>query len=276
MVFLYGWKQLSEATGFPLTIFTWVWVALWIGTLAAAISVLFWRRDRLPEHARGLILFAGTSLVLGTAGYALFLKLSEYPTHPWHYVPLMTFSAVCLDAVLFTVSRWARPAAMILAALTISATFLFELSAVKCRMTNVNLVAANLSSEVAPNDYVIVHPFYCGVTFERYYKGTASWTTLPPLEDYTLQRWDLFQAKMETKDPIAPVVQRIVSTLQSGNRVWFVGNPSAEQSWFNAGVKVSQLLSAHSQHSAVVVDPSTNCVNPFENLPVFVATGWKP
>src|SRR5436309_8118077 len=93
--FLSGWKQLSEATGFPLTIFTWVWVALWIGTLAAAISMLFWRRDRLPEHARGLILFAGTSLLLGTAGYALFLKLSEYPTHPWHYVPLMTFSAVC-------------------------------------------------------------------------------------------------------------------------------------------------------------------------------------
>ena len=273
--FLSGWKQLSEATGFPLTIFTCVWVALWIGTLAAAISVL-WRRDRLPEHARGLILFAGTSLVLGTAGYAVFLKLSEYPTHPWHYVPLMTFSAVCLDAVLFTMSRWARPAAMILAALAISATFLFELSAVKCRMTNVNLVAANLSGEVAPNDYVIVHPFYCGVTFERYYKGTASWTTLPPLEDYALQRWDLFQAKMETKDPIAPVVQRIVSTLQSGNRVWFVGNPSAEQSWFNAGVKVSQLLSVHSQHSAVVVDPSTNCVNPFENLPVFIATGWKP
>jgi hypothetical protein len=274
--FSYGWKQLSEATGFPLTIFTWVWVALWIGALAAAISVLFWRRDRLREHDRGLILFVGSSLVLGTAGYALFLKLSQYPTHPWHYVPLMTFSAVCLDAVLFTVSRWARPAAMILAALAISTTFLFELSAVKCRMTNVNLVAAQLSGEVAPNDYVIVHPFYCGVTFERYYKGTASWTTLPPLEDYTLQRWDLFQAKMETKDPIGPVVQRIVSTLQSGNRVWFVGNPSAEQSWFNAGVKVSQLLSAHSQHSAVVVDPSTNCVNPFENLPVFVATGWKP
>jgi len=274
--FSYGWMQLGVATGSPLMIFTWVWVALWIGALAAAISVLFWRRDRLPEHARGLILFAGTSLLLGTADYALFLKLSEYPPHPWHYVPLMTFSAVCLDAVLFTVSGWARPAAMILAALTISATFLFELSAVKCRMTNVDLVAAELSSEVAPSDFVIVHPWYCGVTFERYYKGTASWTTLPPLEDYTLQRWDLFQAKMETKDPIAPVVQRIVSTLQSGNRVWFVGNPSAEQSWFNAGVKVSQLLSAHSQHSAVVVDPSTNCVNPFENLPVFVATGWKP
>jgi hypothetical protein len=266
--FSYGWMQLSLATRYPLTVFTWVWVALWIGALAAAISVLLWRRDRLPEHARGLILFAGTSLLLGTAGYALFLKLSEYPPHPWHYVPLMTFSAVCLDAVLFTVSGWARPAAMILAALTISTTFLFELSAVKCRMTNVDLVAAALSSRVAPKDYVIVHPWYCGVTFERYYKGAASWTTLPPLEDYTLQRWDLFRAKMGTKDLSAPVVQPIVSTLQSGNRVWFVGNPS--------GLKVSQLLSAHSQRSAVVVDPSTNCVNPFENLPVFVATGWKP
>ncbi len=65
------------ATGSPLTGFTWVWVALWIGALAAAIFVLFWRRDRLPERVRGLILFAGTSLVLGAAGYALFLKLAE-------------------------------------------------------------------------------------------------------------------------------------------------------------------------------------------------------
>ena len=81
---------------------------------------------------------------------------------------------------------------------------------------------------------------------------------------------------MQTKDPIAPVIDRITSTLQSGNRVWFVGDPSAERSSFNWGVQVTQFLSAHSRRAAVVVDPSTNCVNPFENLPVFVATGWKP
>src|SRR5438132_3343906 len=271
-----GWNQISEATGSPLTGFTWVWVALWIGALAAAIFVLFWRRDRLPQHARGLILFAGTSLVFGAAGYAVFLKLAELPTHYWHYVPVMAFSAVCLDAMFFAVWSWARPAAMILAVVTVSTAFLFELPAVKCRQTNVDLIAAGLSSEVAQNDYVLVYPFYCGVTFKRYYKATASWTTVPPLEDYTLQRWDLFQAKMQTKDPIAPVIDRITSTLQSGNRVWFVGDPSAESSWFNWGVQVTQFLSAHSRRAAVVVDPSTNCVNPFENLPVFVATGWKP
>jgi MFS family permease len=284
-----GWEEFSLATGSPLTGFTWVWVALWIGALAAAISVLFGRRDRLPEHFRGLILFAGTSLVVGAAGYALFLKLSEYPTQPWNYVPLMAFSAVCLDAIFFTAWRWARPAAMILAVVTISMAFLFELPAVKCRQTNVDLIAAGLSSEVAPNDYVIVHPWYCGVTFQRYYKATASWTTLPPLDDYTLQRYDLFKAKIQTKDPIAPVIDRITSTLQSGNRVWLVGNipftqqPAPEpKGWFAGpysfywGVQVSQFLSAHCQRSAVVIAPPTNCVNPVENLSVFVMTGWKP
>jgi hypothetical protein len=294
--FSYAWKQLSVATGSPLTGFTWVWVALWIGALAAAISMFFWRRDRLPEHVRGLILFAGTSLVLGAAGYAVFLKLGALPTQPWHYVPLMAFSVVCLDAILFAAWRWTQTAAVILAAVTISTVFVFALPAVKCRQTNVDLVAALLSNEVAPNDYVIVHPFYCGVTFQRYYKAAAPWTTLPPLEDYTLQRYDLLKAKMQTQAPIAPVIDRVTSTLQSGNRVWLVGNipfteeplpkilPAPNNPWgwreqpysFYLGAQVTQFLSAHCQRSAVVMAPSTNCVNPFENLPVFVVTGWKP
>jgi hypothetical protein len=116
------------------------------------------------------------------------------------------------------------------------------------------------------------------------------------LEDYTLQRWDLFKAQIQTKDPIAPVIDRITSTLQSGNRVWLVGNfpftqeplpelhpaPNNPWGWLDAGyssywgAQVSQFLSAHCQRSAVAIAPSTNCVNPFENLPVFVVTGWKP
>src|SRR5438128_5459168 len=194
--FSHRWNQLSVATGSPLTIFTWVWVALWIGALAAAICVLFRPRNSLPDRIRGLILFAGTSLILGTAGYAFFLKLSDFPTQPWYYVPLMAFSVVCLDAIFFTAWHWARPAAMILAALTISATFLFELPAVECRQTNMDLIAARLSSEVAASDYVIVHPWHCGTTFKRYYKGDATWTTLPPLEDHTVHRYDLLKVKM--------------------------------------------------------------------------------
>jgi hypothetical protein len=294
--FSQGWKQLSVATGSPLTVFTWVWVALWIGVVATAIFVLFWHPDRLPEHVRGLILFASTSLVLGTVGYALFLKLSEYPTKPWNYVPLMAFSAVCLDTILLAAWRWARPTAIILAVVTIATAFVFELPAVKCRQTNVDLIAAPLSTEVSPNDYVIVHPWYCGVTFQRYYKGAAPWTTLPPLEDHALQRYDLFKAKMQTKDPIAPIIDRITSTLQSGNRVWLVGtmtftdeplqeiHPAPNNPWgwfdvpysFHWGVQVTQFVSTHCRSAAVAIAPSTYCVNPNENLPVFVVTGWKP
>jgi hypothetical protein len=294
--FSHAWKQLSVATGSPLTVFTWVWVGLWIGALAAAICVLFWRRDRLPDRVRGLILFAGTSLVLGAAGYAFFLKLAELPAQSWHYVPLMAFSAVCLDAIFLTALSWARPAAMILATLTVSTTFLFGLPAVKCRQTNVDLIAARLSTEVTPNDYVIVHPWYCGTTFKRYYKAAAPWTTLPPLEDYTLQRYDLLKAKLQTTDPIAPVMDRITSTLQSGNRVWLVGYipfseeplpeiraaPNNPWGWFDEpysfywGVQITQFLSAHSGHAAVVMAPSTSCINPFETARLVEVVGWKP
>src|SRR6266567_1286710 len=125
--FSYGWTQRSEAIGSPLTIFAWVWVALWMCALAATILVLFWRRDGLPNRVRGSILFAGTSLLLGAAGYAVFLKLAEYPPQPWHYVPLMAFSVICLDAMFLTAWRWARPAAMILAVVTTATVFVFEL-----------------------------------------------------------------------------------------------------------------------------------------------------
>ena len=294
--FSHGWKQLSVATGSPLPVFTWVWVALWIGALAAAICVLFWRRNSLPDRVRGLILFAGTSLILGAAGYAFFLKLADFPTQPWYYVPLMAFSAVCLDAIFFSAWRWAQSVAIIFAALTISTTFLFELPAVECRQTNVDLIAARLSTQIAPNDYVIVHPWHCGTTFKRYYKGAAPWTTLPPLEDHTVHRYDLLKAKMQTKDPIAPVIDRITSTLQSGNRVWLVGilpfteepvpeilpAPNNPWGWFDPpysfhwGVHVTQFLSAHCQRSGVVMPPSTNCINPFENLQLAAVAGWKP
>jgi hypothetical protein len=208
----------------------------------------------------------------------------------------MAFSAICIDTIFLAAWRWTRPAAMILAALTISTAFVLGVPAMICRQTNVDFIAAQLSSEVAANDYVIVHPWYCGTTFKRYYKATAPWTTLPPLEDYTLQRWDLFKAQIQTKDPIAPVIGRITSTLQSGNRVWLVGSfsfsqeplpeihPAPNNPWgwsdgrysFYWGTQVTQFLSAHCQRSAVAIGPSTNCVNPYENLPVFVLTGWKP
>jgi len=42
---------------------------------------------------------------------------------------------------------------------------------------------------------------------------------------------------------------------------------------FYWGAQVTQFLSAHSQRAAVWIDPSTNCVNQFDDLPFFVVSG---
>jgi hypothetical protein len=101
---------------------------------------------------------------------------------------------------------------------------------------------------------------------------------------------------METKDPVAPVIDRITSTLQSGNRVWLVGNfpftqeplseilpaPNNPWGWFDEpysfywGLQVAQFLSAHGGRGAIVVAPSESGVNPLEDLKLAVVAGWKP
>ena len=37
-----------------------------------------------------------------------------------------------------------------------------------------------------------------------------------------------------------------------------------------------EIWPAHCCRAAVVIAPSTNCVNPFENLPVVAVAEWKP
>ena len=41
-----------------------------------------------------------------------------------------------------------------------------------------------LTAEAGPKDFVIVAQWFCGLTFDRYYQGTAPWSTLPPLTDH--------------------------------------------------------------------------------------------
>ena len=91
------------------------------------------------------------------------------------------------------------------------------------RFTNVDLVAQRLLSEAGPDDFIIVSPWYCGITFDRYYKGPASWNTLPPLKDHSTHRFDLVREQMQKKDVIQAVFRQIAATLQSGHRVWVVG-----------------------------------------------------
>jgi hypothetical protein len=294
--FSLGWESFSTAVGFQSLGFSWLWMALCLSAIWISFSVVSLHAQPASVVAhRNLILFGTVALVVGVAGFVVFLTIANLPTPPWYYTPLMVFVAVCLDAILPGCHRWAQPALTAFAALTTSATFLFGIPALECRQTNVDVIAARLIKEVAPNDYIIVNPWYLGVSFERYYKGAAPWTTLPPLEDHSLHRYDLFKAKMQVKNPIQPILDKIASTLQTSNRVWIVGfippsqtpppdsNPAPNNPWGWLEKPYSQIWTAkvgyfivsHANQGAVVTIPSGRCVNAFEDLPVVWIAGWR-
>jgi hypothetical protein len=290
-----GWRILSTALGSPLPVFNWVWAILCFCAIGIALLSALPRAGESSKSAPpDLIVFGITALLVGMAGFAVFLKSAGLPTQSWYYMPLMAFVAACLDAILPECCQWARPVIPGFAVLTTIAVLLFGLPAVKCRQTNVDLIAARLAKEATTGDYVIVDPWYCGVSFDRYYKGAAPWTTLPPLEDHTLHRYDLVKIEMQRENPIQPVLDKVAVTLQSGNRVWLVGwmalNSKRPPDWHPApnnpwgwlddvysqiwSAQASYFITTHASQGKVIIGISQNC-NPFENLSLILVTGWR-
>jgi len=291
-----AWYMASALMGFPMPWFAIVWLILVVLGIWAALRSLSHSAKASPVPETGVLaLYAMVSMGVGLAGFILFLKIASLPTQVWYYTPLLTFIAVCLDAMLTEYRPWTRLSLILVAVRGGSAADAKCFHAISYRQTNIDLLAAQLGMEAGAGDLVIVHPFYCGTTFYRYYKGRAPWTTLPPLEDYRVQRYDLFKAKMQTEHAIQPVLDKVAATLQSGHRVWLVGwipldgspppemhsapnNPwgwDAEAYSDVWGAIGGYFMVTHARQIAVVVDPSGNRVNPLENLPLFVVTGWR-
>jgi len=171
-------------------------------------------------------------------------------------------------------------------------------SALKWRQTNVDLVAEQVSQNAAPRDLIIVNPWYNGVAFARYYRGKTPWTTLPPLEDYRFQRYDLLKLKIQMTNAIASVLEQTEATLQSGHRVWVVGPlagllpdgsplpdvppaPDGPGGWADDpytmtwGSQFRYFLIQHTTNAVMFVGSSTNHVNQLENLGLVATRGWR-
>jgi hypothetical protein len=165
-------------------------------------------------------------------------------------------------------------------------------------MTNLDLVADRLNHEASKEDLILIHPWFCGATFNRYYKGGAEWLTLPPLADYRLQRLDLFKEQMQLEAPIQPVLEKMEATLRGGHTIWLVGHypfsqpprppprmPRAGEGpsrWNEApymtayGMEVTYFLQAHAGESRPLSLDVKQAVNPFENFPIRAVIGWRP
>ena len=175
--------------------------------------------------------------------------------------------------------------------------FLFpsSLGAAGWRMTNLDLVAQELTRRAAPGDLILVNPWYYGVSFDRYYRGTTPWVTLPPLDDHRFHRYDLVKKEMQKEQPIQPVLSRIASTLKSNHQVWLVGKlplvglalpaiqpaPNNPWGWFDVpyydlwGKTAGYYLHDHYVQVGTLDKLTEDAVSPLEDLPIFVFSGWR-
>lgn len=297
-----SWAQILGtfrlALGAGASLAEWPWIA-------AALAVLFlWYRSLggkprgVSTQAPTVTVFATALLVLGSAVFLLALKSTHLPTEPWYYVPLLVAVVPALDAAIAAslpsgTPRLAWPALAIVLALSGSASAWPRLAE---RRTNLDRVAAHLASHAVEGDVVIVSPSYYGVSFRRYYKGAARWMVLPPAAETRIHRYDLIKDAMTRPDAVEPALHAMSDALASGHRVWLVGGlpdpgssggvappvaPTGPMGWYCGpylvawGRQASYMLSQHAIKGEPVSVPLSAHVNPYENVPMVVVSGWK-
>jgi hypothetical protein len=281
-----------------------VWVGLFgFAVLAGARAVRLPGQLGMTQRQREAALFALVTLVVGVLAEFLFLRTLRYFTQPWYYLTLLALVGVCIDAVFGAVLqtpqlRMARLFAVLLIA---GATLPPAVRALRHRMSNVDLVVSRLHEIAERGDLVLVHQWYAGVTFNRYYHGPSRWMTVPPIGYYRFHRYDILQQQMMVSDQTLParqVTTEVSEALRAGHRVFIVGTefhaaaqppallrpaplPGAAPWPYNSyleqwGSIVGQFLKQHSTALVPVRVEARGPVSGYENIQLFVASGWRP
>ncbi|MGO9110268.1 MAG: hypothetical protein ACLP9L_13670 [Thermoguttaceae bacterium] len=274
-------------------VLAWLWAALGIFASAACVWELVRRVRKLPADKWEQAVFVLVTTIASLAAYAAFLKHLSYPTQAWYYLPIMSLLAVLIEAATALVrpERLGVRLAILIVTIGVAMPVLaVSWRAVAVRQTNVDLVAAKLESLVSADDYVIVNPFYYGVSFAQYYHGKAAWTTVPDIGEHYIHRYDLYKAKMAESEPITPILEKTAATLRSGRRLWLVGQvdfprageppvaippaPNSTYGW-NEGVysyvwsrQVGAVILQNATDGEIIPVPTPGPVNPFENAPL--------
>jgi hypothetical protein len=293
----------QDALGFPLEQYIYVWALL------AAALIFFAAKNLRRAHASSpapeadagdLKLFAGVTVLFAFAGYVLFLWIAAFPSQSWYLLPLLALVAVGFEIGLPAVRGKIRALffALVLATAVIAVPAANR--DLHTRFTNIERWAAALKNAAAPDDYVVVVPWFCGITFDHYFQGTSAWTTLPPLADHATHRYDLVRDQIQNTNANQPVLAKIISTLQRGHRVWVLAGlgwmgvpdsgtvapatlppaPLEKSGWSETpytlvwASQVAHLLGDHATQFVGVQNPAAGS-QIIENTELFMAEGWK-
>ena len=294
------WSQLADTLASPLPFMTWVWHLLVVLAVAGVIGLIWKNRtSELKEQPKDLLFICVLAMVLAIGAYSVLLEILSWFARPWHYLALIALVAVTLDCAIqfLAKSAWMRIVRLIVVIIIAGTLLIPAWQNVRVRQTNIDLVIQELERLASAEDFILVEPWVYGVTFNRYYRGAANWLTLPAIADHKVHRYDLVKAKMESSNPLDDIFHNVVKTLQSGNRVWVVGNiyfpeseaavpslppaPNSRWGWSLAPyeqvwtLQVNYFLLTHGMSSQFVRIPVDDPVSEFENSQLMVVQGWR-
>lgn len=276
------------------------WLVLFTMTLIFGIWAMRTKSKGEGDPAKSeRILFGLVTLVVGTVAYAGFISVLGYLTQPWYYVAFAAFAATCIEIVLAALGTKERSlrlrAVLALAVVAVGAYPAWQ--ALHVRQTNVDIVAAQLQTQAAPDDLILINSFNYGISFRRYYHGPAKYETIPPIEDLRWHRVDLLKRQMMAPAPMAPVLRRMEETLRNGHTIWLIGSlnfvPAGKEpqvilpgydgpnGWVGGNFytawaeQAGFLVQSHALHFERVRVPLAQPVSRYENLPVSAIRGWR-
>lgn len=278
--------------------FLYLWAALFVLGLLAAAAIS--REKPVPDsERRDLALYCAVSMAASALVMILFIRLLGYMPQPRYALSLMVVTAAALDAVSsFYISDGGfRKWRVVFAAALAGVAFFPVHSRLRARQTNMDQVAETLEKSAVPGDLVVVSPWYYGISFSRYYQGRAPWTTVPPLSDLSLYRYDLLKKALADSDPLMPVLSRAAESLKSGGNIWLVGDypvlrpgsapprlppaPQASWGWYsgpylmNWSAQVSYFLQTHAASGESLTPTDPGISNPDERIRLESVSGWR-
>ncbi|MEQ9379665.1 MAG: hypothetical protein RJP95_02290, partial [Pirellulales bacterium] len=155
-----------------------------------------------------------------------FFRSAELGPKPWYFLSLLGLTALWFDTVLVSplnIGPWSLVVRSLVAIGISCVTLWGAATNLKKSPTNAPQVAALVSEEASADDLVVVLPWHFGISWERYYTGSAPWMTAPPISDLTIHRYDLLKKKIDSCASLDVPYEQIERTLKAGHNVWIVG-----------------------------------------------------
>ena len=293
------WNQFNFALGNPNPGIAFVWHVAFLVLLGAASWKLWRSRSNKQDHDWNLLLFASLAIIAAAIAYYEFLQTLSYLARSWYFLALISLLAVALDSLSAVLSnqKWIRIGRLAFAVIALVVLPINAWPKILERQTNIDIVAQKISQDAKSNDLIVLAPWHYGISFNRYYHGVTPSITFPSIVDLRVHRYDLFREKMLSEYPIDDVLEKIHQTLANGNRVWIVGGiklppigreprtlppaPNANVGWDNVAYsdawmeQLGAFVRTHSERGQNIPVQSGQPINPFEDVPLIVISGWQ-